>query len=130
MARATGLILSSHYEGFPTVLVEALAAGTAVISTNCPFGPSEILEGGRYGILVPPGDTAAMANAMTAIVERDPETARRAAEDGLKRANQFTAEASSRKYTQLIETVLTTQTGRASRFRSRRIPESVNRLPW
>ncbi len=57
--------LSSVSEGFGNVLVEALACGLPVVSTNCPFGPAEILGGGRYGRLVPVGDDAAMASALS-----------------------------------------------------------------
>jgi glycosyltransferase involved in cell wall biosynthesis len=64
MARADVLALSSRHEGFGNVLVEAMACGCQVVSTDCPHGPGEILEGGRYGRLVPVGNEAAMATAI------------------------------------------------------------------
>ena len=61
---AEALLLTSRYEGFGNVIVEALACGTPVVSMDCPHGPSEILAGGRFGILVRPGDTDGFARAM------------------------------------------------------------------
>ncbi|MDY0260589.1 MAG: glycosyltransferase [Desulfovibrio sp.] len=54
MARARALAQSSHFEGLPLVLVEALALGVPVVAVDCPSGPSEVLDSGRYGILTPP----------------------------------------------------------------------------
>jgi len=91
-------VLSSDYEGLPTVLIEALSFGLPVVSTDCPSGPAEILQNGRFGRLVPVGDAAglaqAMADALSAPVDR---------EALINRARDFAPEIVARKYLELLD---------------------------
>jgi len=88
MSRAAVFVLSSRWEGFGNVIAEAMACGCPVVSTDCPSGPAEILEGGRWGRLVPVGDADALAEAMLATLseERHPDVARRAGDFGVDQA--------------------------------------------
>jgi glycosyltransferase involved in cell wall biosynthesis len=83
IARCHLFVLSSASEGLPNVLLEALACGARVVSTDCPTGPNEILEAGRWGALVPVRDPEALAKAMAEALDgTDPP-------DGRLRANDF-----------------------------------------
>ncbi|WP_162306051.1 glycosyltransferase [Oleisolibacter albus] len=99
------LVLSSRFEGFGLVLVEALACGTPVVSTNCPHGPAEILEGGLLGALVPVGEAPALAKALEGTLEQPPD---RAALQ--QRAAAFTAEEATGAYLRLLLPLLAPRT--------------------
>jgi glycosyltransferase involved in cell wall biosynthesis len=70
MRKASVAVCSSIYEGLGNAIIEALACGTPVVSTDCPYGPRQTLQGGRYGTLTPVGDETAMASAIAAALDR------------------------------------------------------------
>ena len=70
MSRVAVVVLSSQWEGLPAVLIESLALGTPVVSTDCESGPREILRGGADGPLVPVGDAPRMAEAIATVLDR------------------------------------------------------------
>jgi glycosyltransferase involved in cell wall biosynthesis len=93
MARADVFVLSSRFEGLPGVLIQAMAAGCPVVSTDCPSGPREILADGQHGPLVPVGDEKALAEGIETVLD-DPssrETMKRA-------ASRFSEEQSANEY--------------------------------
>lgn len=97
MRRACVFAMTSNFEGFGNVLIEAMACGLPIVSTDCPVGPREILCGGRYGDLVAPGDVQGLAGALQARLQ-DPRTAAGARQ----RALEFTAERSVEQYLALF----------------------------
>lgn len=70
MSRASVFVLSSRFEGLPNALIQALALGVPLVSTDCPSGPREVLEDGRYGTLVPVGDAERMAEGILDRMQR------------------------------------------------------------
>lgn len=98
-------VLSSKREGFAIVLVEAMSQGLPIISTDTPFGPSEILDNGKCGILVPMGDEKAMAQAMYELLT-DEKKYSYYAQKSLGRAKYFSLDKMLRAYKKLILGVL------------------------
>jgi glycosyltransferase involved in cell wall biosynthesis len=97
MSRCDVFALSSEYEGLPSVLIEALACGCNIVSTDCPNGPAEILDHGRFGRLVTPGDKFAFAEALRkSIFTRKTESER------INRAKEFGIEKITSQYVGLI----------------------------
>jgi glycosyltransferase involved in cell wall biosynthesis len=95
-ARAAVFVLSSIWEGLSNVLIEALAIGTPAIATDCNYGPSEVLDSGRYGELVPVGDSEALAQAILKVLSG------RKKEIDARWLDQFTVEYAAQQYLKVL----------------------------
>jgi glycosyltransferase involved in cell wall biosynthesis len=102
MAKASIFALSSRFEGFPMVLLEAMSIGLPVVSFDCPTGPREIVESGRNGLLVPEQDVDALAAALIEMIEDD-ELRRRCSEGALETAERYSLDVIGPRWEELLE---------------------------
>jgi glycosyltransferase involved in cell wall biosynthesis len=96
MARSAVFVLSSAWEGLPGVLIEAMACGCPIVSTDCP-GAAEILGGGVHGPLVPVGDDAALAMAVASVLDSSPKR-----EQLRARAGRFGVDRATERYLDVL----------------------------
>jgi glycosyltransferase involved in cell wall biosynthesis len=104
LRQSTALILSSRFEGLPMVLLEALGLGVPIVATDCPTGPAELLDDGRYGLLVPAGDVQALADAICRILQ-DGELRERLRQEGPGRAALYGPQRSTAQWAALLNDV-------------------------
>lgn len=95
--RATALAVTSEHEGLGMAMIEALALGLPVVAFDAPSGPREVLCGGRFGLLVRPGDVGALADALGRVV-RDSSLRNQLSRDGAERAREYEAGTASRLF--------------------------------
>jgi glycosyltransferase involved in cell wall biosynthesis len=101
MAGASVFALTSRYEGLPGVLIQALACGCPVISTDCPGGSAEILDHGKYGRLVPINNDTVLADAMDSVLNEQPDK-----NILRKRASLFSVERATQQYLDYLDNIL------------------------
>ncbi len=102
MMRARVAVCSSIYEGLCNAIIEALACGTPVVSTDCPYGPREILQDGRFGTLVPVGDAYALASAIEAAMDRPVDR-----KSLMQRGFDYTADRAAKSFLEIVSDLAT-----------------------
>lgn len=99
-------VLSSNYEGFGYVLLEAMSQGLPVISTDSPYGPSEVLGNGKYGLLVPVGNINSMKNAISRLMDNKSQ-AKKYSEKSRERIKHYTEDNMLASYRKILNSIIT-----------------------
>jgi len=113
MAKASIFALSSRFEGFPLILLEAMSKGMSVVAFDCPTGPADIIDHGRNGVLVPPKDIDAFARGLRTLIE-DEDLRRRCGAAAVDTARLHTIEAIGPRWDELLAELVATRRGQAS----------------
>ena len=101
ISKADVFVLSSHYEGLPMVMLEAMACGTPIVSTDCKYGPVEILKNGQYGLLVPIGDADALSRTILSLL-KNRVLRERVSRLGKERVKDFSSDGIIKQYEDMI----------------------------
>ena len=109
MAQASIYVLSSRYEGFPLVLIEAMSKGMAVVAFDCPTGPADIVDDHRNGLLVPARDVEGLTAAMLEMVE-DEDLRRRCGAAAIETAREYTMAAVGPQWDDMLQALLRERT--------------------
>ena len=112
MAQASVYALSSRFEGFPLVLVEAMSKGMACVAFDCPTGPADIIDDHRNGLLVPAKDVEGLSAALMEMIE-DEELRRRCGDAALETSRDYTMAAIGPRWVEMLQALLQRRAGRA-----------------
>jgi glycosyltransferase involved in cell wall biosynthesis len=102
MAKASLFVLSSRAEGYPRVILEAMACGLPVVSADCPSGPREMITSGVDGVLVPNEDPRALTVAISDMIRSGPEARRALGAAGLRRVEELDQREVARRWERLL----------------------------
>jgi len=105
ISKSDVFVLSSHWEGLPAVLIEAMACGVPIVATDCDFGPREYVDPGVHGYLIQPGDIQGLASTVKAVLG-DPLTSVQFVKNGLERAMQFESSKACQNFERVFERIV------------------------